>query len=58
MPLYEYACEECNTSEDRLVAIVNRDNQACSICSNDLKRKLVFEGAVYAPTSTSGGLKV
>jgi hypothetical protein len=62
MPLYTYYCYECTTSQEedyefeRRVKIVDRDEQFCGK-GHRLTRMLDFNGSVYAPTSTGGGMK-
>jgi putative FmdB family regulatory protein len=55
MPTYEYTCIECDSTEDRVVAIDDRDKQRCEKCGYRLYRVLSFNGVVWAPTS--GGHK-
>lgn len=57
MPMYTYICKECPLDEfERRVKIESRDAQFCGN-GHALERKLDFNGAVYAPTSTGGGMK-
>lgn len=56
--MYSYSCETCQTKTVKMCRIDERDAQGCDDCGNALKRGLDRPGAVYAPTSTSGGLKV
>ena len=58
MPIYSYKCTECNTSTVKMCKIADRDRQVCDDCQSLLKRGMDRPGGVYAPTSTSGGLKV
>lgn len=57
MPVYTYTCVSCDSDEERILRIDDRDNQFCKRCANRLNRSYVFEGAVYAPTSTNGTMK-
>jgi hypothetical protein len=60
MPLYTYYCYECIPTQEeefeRRVKIADRDEQYCGK-GHRLTRMLDFNGAVYAPTSTGGGMK-
>ena len=38
MPFYDYACADCETTEDRLVAVEDRDSQWCTTCCCKLFR--------------------
>lgn len=58
MPTYSYHCEACVNDLERIVKIDHRDKQHCLACDKKLKRKIDRPGAVWAPTSSSGGLKV
>ena len=58
MPVYQYSCPVCDTDEDRIVKIADRDAQHCGDCGYSLVRAIVFNGATWAPTSTGGGMKV
>ena len=62
MPLYTYYCYECTVDQteeyefERRVKIEDRDAQFCGK-GHRLTRMLDFQGAVYSPTSTGGGMK-
>lgn len=56
MPIFDYMCNSCLISEERNIKIENRDYQICE-CGELLKRQITFVGAVFAPTSTNGGMK-
>ena len=54
MPNYAYVCLNCDTDEERIVKIDDRDNQRCLECGNRLNRDWKFEGSVWSPTSNGG----
>jgi putative FmdB family regulatory protein len=58
MPTYTFRCEKCSAELERIVKIDDRDNQNCESCDSKLVRGIDRPGAVWAPTSSSGGLKV
>jgi len=58
MPIYTYWCQGCDDDQEKLTSIVERDNQKCEQCGNRLVRAIDVPGAVWAPTSTGGGLRV
>ena len=58
MPMYSYWCNACYLDKERIVKVDDRDGQTCESCRSPLHRKIDKPGAVWAPTSTSGGLKV
>lgn len=58
MPTYTYVCNGCKVNLERLVKIDDRDEQHCDDCDKKLDRGIDSPGAVWAPTSSSGGLKV
>ena len=58
MPTYDYYCMQCDQDSERLTTIGARDSQFCSECGSRLHRPVTFNGGVWAPTSTSGGMKV
>lgn len=57
MPNYSYVCVNCDTDEDRIVKIEDRDEQRCDRCGYRLNRIFAFDGIVWAPSSTGGGHK-
>ena len=58
MPIYTYWCQGCDSDHERMTKIDERDTQRCSECGNRLIRAIDRPGAVLAPTSTGGGMKV
>ncbi|AXG66201.1 hypothetical protein SEA_ANNADREAMY_82 [Streptomyces phage Annadreamy] len=58
MPIYTYWCQCCDNDQERLIPIAQRDEQKCDECGNRLIRAIDRPGAVWAPTSTGGGMKV
>lgn len=58
MPMYTVACRECDIRTVRICKIDERDLQTCDNCDALMVRGVDRVGAVYAPTSTGGGLKV
>lgn len=58
MPMYTVYCKECDIKTVRICKIAERDEQMCEKCFNIMERRMDRPGAVYAPTSTGGGLKV
>ncbi len=58
MPTYSYSCTHCDEKSERLVPIIDRDEQLCNVCFVELKRLIDRPGAVWAPSSSSGGMKV
>lgn len=59
MPTYVYHCDRCEGDLEQNRKIQDRDRLTlCERCKIPMDRKIaVFEGAVYAPTSTGGGLR-
>jgi putative FmdB family regulatory protein len=58
MPIYTYWCQCCDSDDERLTKIAERDEQKCNSCGNRLIRAIDRPGGVWAPTSTGGGMKV
>ena len=58
MPIYTFNCVECEKQSDRIVKIAERDDQHCEECDAKLVRGIDSPGAVWAPSSSSGGLRV
>lgn len=58
MPIYTYWCQCCDNDQEKISKIVDRDSQRCDSCGNRLIRAIDRPGAVWAPTSTGGGLRV
>lgn len=58
MPTYVYVCDN-NHELEQIRKIKDRDKLTiCGTCRRPMERDVAaFRGAVYAPTSTSGGLK-
>lgn len=53
MPTYDYRCETCARTEERIARIADRDRQACNVCGDPLERllsapygRVMFEGRV------------
>lgn len=55
MPIFDYRCDNCLNTQERNVAITERDGQHC-ICGNNLKRQITFVGSVFSETA-NGGMK-
>jgi putative FmdB family regulatory protein len=52
MPIYEYWCQECKISFEKLRAMDSKDSDvACPRCSSAVKRMV----SVFAVSSRSGG---
>lgn len=58
MPIYTYFCQCCDKDTEEICSIAERDNQRCQDCGNRMIRAIDRPGAVWAPTSTGGGLSV
>lgn len=58
MPMYTVTCQECDVRTVRMCKIDERDLQTCDECDAIMIRGIDKVGAVYAPTSSSGTLKV
>lgn len=59
MPTYVYKCD-CGETDEQIRKIEDRDRlKICRRCRRPMERDIAsFTGAVYAPTSSSSGLKV
>ena len=56
MPLYEYTCQECGVSFDKIVSFAEADKlPSCPTCGAKDTRKLISAGAFLGATSRSGG---
>jgi len=54
MPLYEYRCEDCETTFEQLVAARDRDNGAvCPDCGSKQVQRLISTFAVGKSSSSS-----
>ncbi len=54
MPIFEYACQECdNTYEKIVMRSRSQDNQTCPACGSEHSKKLM--SSFSSKTSTSGG---
>lgn len=59
MPTYTYRCDNCEDTLEQIRKIADRDRLTlCKRCRRPIDRQIDIPGAVWAPTSTSGGLKV
>ena len=56
MPIYVYECADHGIQEHN-VPVDERDSVNCYECKTPIVRRMVFRGAVYAPTA-KGGLAV
>lgn len=57
MPLYTYNCILCSNIQELIVNIEERDySENRCLCGGELKRKIDFNGSVYAPTAKNGGM--
>lgn len=53
MPLYEYICNDCQTTFERLIAAQDRDKQSkCPECGSNKTRRLI---SGFAIGKSSGG---
>ena len=57
MPLYEYLCEDCERSFERLSSFAGADDAPCPSCGGADTRRLlsVIGGLGNQPTETSSG---
>ena len=54
-PLYEYSCQGCGNSFDRIVSFDNRDSVSCPDCGAKPDRKMsVFSFKFYNPFTKDG----
>jgi putative FmdB family regulatory protein len=54
MPLYTYACMNCDIDIELICNISARDDQMCEKCGNRLVRSIDRPGMVWSPTRNSG----
>lgn len=40
MPLYDYVCEDCGITEERLVKFEDRDSQLCDKCKKNMQKQI------------------
>ena len=45
--LYELKCEHCNTTQEVLCPVAERDSQVCEICGNKLERKISAVSSIW-----------
>lgn len=59
MPTYVYKCGACETTEEQIRKIADRDVlRLCRRCRRPMDRDVAaFEGAVYSPTSSTSTLR-
>jgi len=55
MPLYEYRCESCGASFEKLVMNSKRDEIACSKCGSTRTKRQVSTFATSGNSGSSGG---
>jgi putative FmdB family regulatory protein len=53
MPIYVYECAKHGIQEHN-VTISQRDTVKCFECAEDIVRRIVFQGSVWAPTAKGG----
>lgn len=53
MPIYVYECADHGIQEHN-VPMSERDHATCFECKKTIVRRMVFQGAVYAPTAKGG----
>lgn len=59
MPIYTYACSVCDAEIEQMRPVDNRDElREHDDCGGPLLRGIDTPGAVWAPTSTGGSMKV
>ena len=55
MPTYDYTCGPCNLGTTLVVAVDERDSQACRYCGAPLKRGLAAPLFKFSGRVTKGG---
>ena len=54
MPIYTYACLNCDQNYELRVPVDDRDKQPCAKCDHMLKRSIDLPGSVWSPTRNGG----
>jgi len=54
MPIYTYTCLVCDKDVEKMIPMIQRDQQMCPECGHRLIRGIDRPGLVWSPTRNSG----
>ena len=54
MPIYTYTCVYCNVIAEKMIPMIQRDQQTCTACGHQMIRGIDRPGLVWSPTRNNG----